>query len=231
MLSNFVRIAAVGYELVPLDRFMEHFRSAAFRRVVRGALFAAYGRAISLPVPRLIELPPENGRRVDLPAIAHDDANPPRITASAPILHIPADADIALDAELVTIAADRIDAPRNTGAAAILRLSPHACLVMAAREMEGAVLILRDDGQDALLDGLRCACKSQDDAPGRTRVVLRGDLAAVPPGDAAALAMPLAQALASLLAHGATPANARGRASLDRATRHAGVRDPRIERG
>jgi hypothetical protein len=212
LLSSFARITAVGYDLVPLDRFMEHFRSAAFRRVVRGALFAAYGRAISLPVPRLIDLTPMDGPRVDLAAIAHGDAHPTRMTAAAPVLHIPPDADIALDANIVTIAADRIDAPRNTGAAATLRLAPHARLVMAAREMEGAVLIVRDDGQEALLDGLRFACEGDDDAPGRMRVVLRGDLATVPSEDAAALAMPLAQALASVLAHGATSANDRGRA-------------------
>lgn len=52
-LSQFDEILPIGFELTPLNRFIEIFRSFSWQRVLKGALLQRYGNSIKLAVPRL----------------------------------------------------------------------------------------------------------------------------------------------------------------------------------
>jgi hypothetical protein len=52
-LGQFDKIVPIGFELTPINRFIEIFRSFSWQRILKGALIHQYGYDISLSVPRL----------------------------------------------------------------------------------------------------------------------------------------------------------------------------------
>lgn len=52
-LSQFKRVVPIGFELTPLNRFIEIFRSFSWQRILKGALLERYGDSVEFSVPRL----------------------------------------------------------------------------------------------------------------------------------------------------------------------------------